>query len=100
MALQDDPFFMSVGESSVPVFAPQPRVPVVPDVAAISVGLPRDRARNPVIADPHAPRRPSMLTNVAAPKPLKIYANKPPNSKRLHWPEPTHFAFADPYSDG
>lgn len=43
-------------------------------------------------------RMPSMLNDVPSPKPLKIYANKPPNSKKFFNVEmPEQWKYPEPY---
>lgn len=45
-------------------------------------------------------RMPSMLNNIAEPKPLRIFPNKPPNSKKLFDVViPDQWTYAEPYSD-
>jgi hypothetical protein len=40
-----------------------------------------------------------MLNDIASPKPLQICPNKPPNSKRLAFPDPVQFDFTECYDN-
>jgi hypothetical protein len=88
----DDPFFAAAGGALVPVRAeaapPAPAPP--PSRRPVMECRPRRR-------DAKGPRLPSMLDDAPAPRRLRIYANKPPNSKRLPGPPPDHFRFTEPY---
>lgn len=45
-------------------------------------------------------RMPSMLNDVVSPKPLKIYANKPPNAKKFFNVQmPEQWTYATPYDE-
>jgi hypothetical protein len=77
--IQDDSFFVPIGGSSIPVFAEQPL--------------------KPKFINPIASRCSSMLNDIASPKPLKIYPNTPPNSKRLAFRDRSRFDFPAPSDD-
>lgn len=86
----DDPFFAPPGTSCAPVQATK--------------RLEREEPRHVPRREPERQKRfcenkrlPSMLDDVQAPKPLKIYANKPPNSRKLFVDPPETWKHPEPY---
>lgn len=91
----DDPFFAPVGTVCIPVQATKrlEREEVVKPVKPAKP--PPERQARPC----ENKRMPSMLNDIVAPKPLKIYANKPPTSRKLFIEMPDTWKSPEPYDD-
>ena len=91
----DDPFFAPAGDVCEPVEA---RKTLKREVKGETTkNKQKDVQQRPKVYENK--RLPSMLNDVEAPKPLKIYPNKPPNSRKLFIDVPDTWNFAEPYDD-